>query len=181
MLHCQRDFHSHFGAVGIEFSDLLEGDRLIIDVCVQIGNERRAFPAKCALSVSSALPGFHPGRQVSHCLRVAVSRGLDADLGGRLLDGHRHRTDGGTLCRGLAARQIHRPGSGEVGRALRGKARCDERCDAQRPKETFHAGRICNWGATVKSWRRLEIEALRSGHCSKIRHCGSAGGGLAPK
>ena len=166
MLHCQSYFNSHLSAVGIETSDLPEGDRLITDICVQIGDERRAFPTKRA----HPFTGFHPGRQVSHRLRGAVSCGLDADLARRLLNSHRHRTDRRTLCRSLAPRQIHRPGSREVRQALRGQARLGQRCDAQRPKETLHPVRICNWSATQESCEGLKIEPLRSEDCPNIRH-----------
>ena len=38
--------------------------------------------------------------------------------------------------------------------------RLDQRCDAQRPEDTFHAVRVCNWGATEKSRDGLKIWAF---------------------
>ena len=112
------------GGAGPAFqtADLLDRHSLIVDGGYQIRDEIQSFPTERSHQFAGT-PGFHLDRQVSHRVRRPIACRLHAYLSGCLLNGHGHRTDRRTLSCGLAARQIHRPGSGKVRQGLSAKAK----------------------------------------------------------
>ena len=166
MLDHKIHFDSHLGAFGIQTSGFVDRDSLIVDVCYQIGDELGSFPPEGSRQFSGNRS--RPDRQISDSLCGPIAGRLNLYLISCLPNCNRNRTNRSTLSCGLAAGQIHGPGSGEVRKGLGTKAERRQTYDATTPYQEFHTRCRATEVPLEDCARSLENEVMSSLECINI-------------